>query len=516
MQVRKLSGSTSSQSMTRAGWSAALTMAVLAGLAAPALAQNTPAPAAPAPPAPAAAPAADPALRSDEAAQKLLREASETLKNLGSLSFKSKQSLEGMAKLSMSGEGEIKFLRNKAAPSASAIWIKGEIQLPMSPKVAYHSMFDGKNAAWIDTQNRTLNIQPAPVADSVRQVKNPKDRLVPPTYFELEPFGGELRADVVMSAGEEEIRGQRCNVIRAISTQRQRETKIWLGVNDKLPRRIEQISSHREGKASYVTEMWDLDTTSLSEADFAIALPEGYEKKTLDPAPPPKPMTLPGARPENPNAPKPVQVDDLTVPEPVRRAQLNAQRARDGLPPLGPNEPLPVPAVATPAPAATSPVPAAPATPAAPRPGLAAGSEAPPWSLKALDGGNDPITLASLRGKTVVLGFWGSLFGTSRGLLTNLEQIQTGLSGQNVVVLGIACRTPEAAARETFATNNITFPNLTAGDAVARDYKVRGYPTTVIITPEGKISTVIEGSANSQALQLAIQRAMKGEVDKGQ
>lgn len=485
---------------------------VMAGLACSAAAQApAPAPAAP----PAASPDAN--LKPDDAAAQLIKQASDAVKNMGSLSFKASQKLDGMAKLAMSGNGEIKFIRNKAAPSASAVWIKGEIQLPMSPLTAYYSMFDGKKATWVDSSSKQVNDQPAPVADSVRQVKNPKDRLVPSAFFELEPFGGELRSDLIVSAGEEDVRGQACYVVRAISTQRQRETKLWLGKNDKLPRRIELISSHKDGKASYVNELWDLDPAPLGPDSLAIATPEGYDRRTLEPAAPPKAPVLPGAKgaaaPAQPNAGGLQATDPASVPEPVRRAYANADRAKQGLPPLGPNDPLPdVPAatanVPTPPPAPATPTMA----PQAPKAGLAGGSEAPPWSLAVLDGGQ-PLTLVSLRGKTVVIGFWGSLFGTSRGLLSNLEQLNSGLAGQNVAVVAIACRTPENAARDTFKQNNLTIPSLLNGEAVARDYKIRGFPSTVIITPDGKVSTTIEGPVNSQTLQLAVQNAMAGKTD---
>ena len=492
----------------RARKTTAWALTLIAGLAGPALGQDAKAPAA----APQAA-NPDASLKTDDAAVQALKAASDAIKNLGSLSFKSSQRLDGMAKLAMSGEGEIKFIRNKAAPSASAVWIKGEIQLPMSPRTAYYSMFDGKKASWVDAPNKLVNDQPAPVSDSVRAVKNPKDRLVPGAFFELEPLGGELRSDLIVSAGEEAVRGQPCIVVRAISSQRQRETKLWLGKNDKLPRKIEQISSHKDGKASYITELWDLDPSPLTAETLAIATPDGYDRKALDPAAPPKPPVLPGAKGgATPGGAGMQQLDPASVPEPVRRAQENARRQSLGLPPLGPNDPLPEAPV--PPPPASIPPANPPVTAAnAPKSGLPGGSEAPAWSLPVLDGG-EPMTLASLRGKTVVLGFWGSLFGSSRGLLTNLEQLHSGLQGQNVVVVAVACRTTEAAARDTVKTNSLTLPTLMNGDAVARDYKVRGYPTTVIITPDGKVSTTIDGPASSQVLQLAIEKASKGQTDK--
>jgi peroxiredoxin len=483
---------------------AVLSLLVVAGLTLPAWSQEAPAPAQPAPA------VAQPALQKDARAVELLQAASDTIKKMNSLRFRSFQTLEGAPQLSMRGEGEIKFIRNQAAPSVSAVWIKGDIQLPMSPLVSYHAMFDGKLASWVDTQNKVVNDQPAPVSDSVRAVKNPKDRLVPNAFFELEPFGGELRSEGLVYEGEAEVRGQPCHVVRAISSNRQRETKIWLGVNDNFPRRIEQISTHRTGKASYINELWDLDVSPISPSDLAIATPEGYTRKELDPAAPPKPFNPSAMReggaakggPEGATG-QAQRADPATVPPAVRRAQINAQRAREGLPPLGPNDPLPEPAVATPAPA----TPAAPAAPVASNAGLAPGTDAPLWALQQLDGGTEPITLASLRGRTVVLAFWGSLFAQSRGLLTSVEELSKGLAGQPVAIYAVACRTAEGQVRDYLKQNNFTMPVLLNGDPVARDYQIRGFPATVIIGPDGKISSVIPGSANPQVLQIAITQA---------
>jgi peroxiredoxin len=494
--------------------SAGLTGPVSLAQQAAAPAQPAPAPAAPAQPAapsrPATAkPIVNPAdVRVEQKAKDLLQGCADALRKLDSISFQSMQKLEGHKQLEMGGEGRVRFIRNGAAPSASAVSVVGEVQLPMSPRVAYNAMFDGKMAQWLDTSAKVLNEQDGPVSDSFRQLKNCKDRLVPAQFFDLEPFGRELKADGLLYEGTKDIRGTTCEVVRAVMPASQRETIIFIGANDKLPRRIEMVSGHRDGKASYINELWDLSLSPVKPEDLHIKLPEGFEKRRLDPAPPPKPFNpFPN---NNPNANQPAAAgtgtlkpaDSKEIPAEVldaakKRFGEKAVTGRDQqieqTRPAGPQT-TPPPAAAQPNPANTQ------------RFGLAPGADAPAWSLKPA-GGGDAVALAGLKGKVVVLGFWGNIFGQSKTMLAELQKLHDGTQRDKLAVLGVACRTSEDNAKAYWTANTLSIPNLIEGDPVARDYKIRGYPSVTVIGPDGKVAAFFESTPTADALQAAIKKA---------
>ena len=96
------------------------------------------------------------------------------------------------------------------------------------------------------------------------------------------------------------------------------------------------------------------------------------------------------------------------------------------------------------------------------------GVQAPDFKLRNLDG--EYMTLASFKGKYVLLDFWG----------TYKDRIE---------FVGIDCRDTEEKWKEGVAKHELPWTNLYNGDGqeIVIAYGVQGYPTKIIIDPEGKI-----------------------------
>ena len=123
-----------------------------------------------------------------------------------------------------------------------------------------------------------------------------------------------------------------------------------------------------------------------------------------------------------------------------------------------------------------------------PTPAPEVGKHAPNFTLTGADG--KPIALKSMRGKTVILHFWASWCGYCKRSLPEIKKIHEALKGDDsVVIWGINCRfkPKNDDPKEYFKENGYDWDLFLKGDSVARLYEVKGYPTTYVVGPDGKI-----------------------------
>ncbi len=127
---------------------------------------------------------------------------------------------------------------------------------------------------------------------------------------------------------------------------------------------------------------------------------------------------------------------------------------------------------------------------------IQAGKPAPEFALADRDGNR--LALASLRGKYVVIDFWGSWCGWCVKEFPDMKKAYESCKGR-VEFLGIACRDTEEkwrAAVEEYRLPWLQVINGAEGTAedVAMLYGVRAYPTKVVVDPQGRIAKVFVGN----------------------
>ncbi len=126
---------------------------------------------------------------------------------------------------------------------------------------------------------------------------------------------------------------------------------------------------------------------------------------------------------------------------------------------------------------------------------VADGMPAPEFTLNNIEG--NPISLSSLRGKYVVLDFWGTWCGWCIKGMPEMKEMYAKYS-QRLEVVGIACGDTEEAWKKCVAEKALPWTNLLNGkdDAdVSAMYAVKGYPTKIILDPEGRILKTILGES---------------------
>ncbi|MFT3686791.1 MAG: redoxin domain-containing protein [Phycisphaerales bacterium] len=136
---------------------------------------------------------------------------------------------------------------------------------------------------------------------------------------------------------------------------------------------------------------------------------------------------------------------------------------------------------------------------AVPMGGPAVGQIAPDWDLKGANG--QSVSLKSLQGQTVVVTFGGSMFPQS---WSNQAEFAKSLDAKSVKVVAIACRESDSArASKAFTEAHGVGTLLTGGDDTAALYNVRGFPSTVVIGPDGKVKAFFESSPKAEDVAAA-------------
>lgn len=120
------------------------------------------------------------------------------------------------------------------------------------------------------------------------------------------------------------------------------------------------------------------------------------------------------------------------------------------------------------------------------------GSPAKDFTLKNLDG-ND-LSLSSLRGKYVVLDFWGSWCGWCIKGIPDMKKYYEKYAGK-FEILGIDCNDTDEAWRKAVKQYELPWLHVynPRTSTVLTDYAIQGFPTKIVIDPQGNVAKIIVG-----------------------
>jgi len=137
----------------------------------------------------------------------------------------------------------------------------------------------------------------------------------------------------------------------------------------------------------------------------------------------------------------------------------------------------------------------------------ASGISAPPFSLPSLQDPHRNISLASFRGRPVVMNFWASWCVPCRTEMPVLEAAYKSEHGR-VDFIGIDSNDTPTDAIAFLAQVHVTYPTVSdPTESVATKYLLYGLPTTVFISPTGKILGRHIGELRASTLRSALQQA---------
>ena len=129
----------------------------------------------------------------------------------------------------------------------------------------------------------------------------------------------------------------------------------------------------------------------------------------------------------------------------------------------------------------------------------AIGNPAPDFAVADLDG--NPIRLADLRGRPVVVNFWASWCGPCVEEFPLLREAAADHAADGLVVIGIVWDDRSEAARDFMARNGATWAAaMDPGQQVSRDYGTLGPPETYFIDRDGIIRARQIGQISAASL----------------
>ena len=121
------------------------------------------------------------------------------------------------------------------------------------------------------------------------------------------------------------------------------------------------------------------------------------------------------------------------------------------------------------------------------------GSVAPAFTLRRLDG-TGKVSLASYRGKPVVLNFWASWCQPCKGEAAVLEHDWTRYRSRGVEFVGVDYHDLAPDARRFVSAHTLTFPMLEDGSGrVTGSYGISQVPETYVLNRQGRIVAHLAG-----------------------
>jgi len=121
-------------------------------------------------------------------------------------------------------------------------------------------------------------------------------------------------------------------------------------------------------------------------------------------------------------------------------------------------------------------------------PGLSVkvGDPAPNFSLTGIDG--KEVSLASLKGKVVLLDFWATWCMPCKASMPLIQKIHDDYKDKDVAVFGInTFEKREGAGKKFMEEKKYTYGCLLKGDDLARACGVTGIPALIVIGKDGKV-----------------------------
>lgn len=131
-------------------------------------------------------------------------------------------------------------------------------------------------------------------------------------------------------------------------------------------------------------------------------------------------------------------------------------------------------------------------------PSFDAGEQAPSIEMNLING--EPFSLSDLKGKYVLLDFWGSWCGPCRKEIPNLKKLYGDYHGRNYKnaddfeIVSIALEKSDKYTRQLIEQEGLIWPyhiievsQIVLMSSLARIYDVKELPTKFLINPKGEL-----------------------------
>lgn len=134
------------------------------------------------------------------------------------------------------------------------------------------------------------------------------------------------------------------------------------------------------------------------------------------------------------------------------------------------------------------------------------GKPAPELQVKDIHG--KPISLAELKGKTILLDFWTTWCPPCQADAPSLEKLSQKYGDKNLALIGISVDEDRTTVEKYLQKHPHSFPVvLSSENQMPRPYEIGVFPTYLIIGPDGTLMTAEEGDKGFSKLRKELERA---------
>lgn len=213
-------------------------------------------------------------------AKAVLTDSAKAIRATTGVTFKVKKSGTGMLKDIIDSDGTVKFW--KPAGAQNATWlIEGRVKQPGKADKKLVVMSDGSKAAWLDFEQNML-VERAVTDSAAMQELALCREILNPEWTNPTPFNREMTQFAKLTkTGVDNVGGVVCDIVEAMPATGDRNVTWAIGVQDKLPRRVELGTGNAAQKIAMITEVSDLKPATFTAKDFEIAMPSGFTKSAM-------------------------------------------------------------------------------------------------------------------------------------------------------------------------------------------------------------------------------------------
>jgi peroxiredoxin len=135
------------------------------------------------------------------------------------------------------------------------------------------------------------------------------------------------------------------------------------------------------------------------------------------------------------------------------------------------------------------------------------GSDAPNFSLEQLNGPD--MVLSDLKGKGVVLNFWGTWCEPCKEEMPALQKQYDQFKDKGLVVLGVNIGESPVAVEPFVKQYGISFPILLDRQSqITKLYRIGPIPTTFFISPDGEVEEIFIGQLDEAMISSKVAKIL--------
>lgn len=135
-----------------------------------------------------------------------------------------------------------------------------------------------------------------------------------------------------------------------------------------------------------------------------------------------------------------------------------------------------------------------------------AGKPAPELAVKDIQG--KPVTLASLKGKTVLLDFWATWCEACRADGPALDKLYAKYGNQHLEIIAISVSEDRVIVEKFLKAHRHVFPVvLTSENEMPRPFQIGVLPMYMVIGKDGNVASAVEGDQGFSELRKTLKKA---------